>query len=174
MAFCVTCLNRPLLETKHNICASKAKISLELYKMKLPKSLNELKQLGFSMTKFGLTSLLGTGLDFLTFTFLFRLILPLFWAEIAAAFIGMIVNFFMQKRFVFQLNRKAETAFFLSIIVSFVLMFAGAFILTWLVTFEPFLSLPLAAKVTVMGVKFIFNYVSKRWIFEKPLKRKIN
>jgi hypothetical protein len=42
------------------------------------------------------------------------------------------------------------------------------------VTFEPFLSLPLAAKVTVMGVKFIFNYVSKRWIFEKPLKRKIN
>lgn len=140
--------------------------------MKIPKTIAELKVLMLSMGKFATTSLLGTGLDFLTFTFIFRLIMPLFWAEIAAAFIGMIVNFFMQKRFVFQLNRKAETAFILSVAVSFVLMFAGAFAITNLVKIEFFAMYPLVAKITVMGAKFVFNFFSKRWIFEKPLKKR--
>lgn len=135
--------------------------------MNVPKSKNEVKQLGLSMSKFAATSLLGTSLDFLSFTFIFRLLLPLFWAEIGAALIGMIVNFYMQKRFVFQLNRKVQTAFILSIAVSFILMFAGAFALTAFVSFEPFASFPLIAKVCVMGMKFVFNYFSKKWIFEK-------
>jgi putative flippase GtrA len=135
--------------------------------MKIPKSPSEAKELGLSMSKFAATSLLGTGLDFLSFTFIFRLILPLFWAEIGAALIGMIVNFFMQKKFVFQLNRKVQAAFILSIAVSFILMFAGAFALTSLVKIEPFTTFPLIAKVTVMGMKFVFNFFSKRWIFEK-------
>ena len=135
--------------------------------MKIPKSRNEVKNLSLSMSKFAATSLLGTGLDFLSFTFIFRLILPLFWAEIGAALIGMIVNFFMQKKFVFQLNRKVQAAFILSIAVSFLLMFAGAFALTSLVKLAPFAAYPLLAKITVMGLKFVFNFFSKRWIFEK-------
>jgi hypothetical protein len=73
----------------------------------------------------------------------------------------------MQKKFVFSLNRKASTAFFLSIGFSFVFMFIGAFAMKSLsqtALFADFLS---GAKILVMGGKFLLNYFSKRWVFEK-------
>ncbi len=131
------------------------------------KDLKNIKQTGFSMVKFATTSLLGTGLDFLSFTLLFRYILPVFWAELCSAFIGMVVNFFMQKKFVFTLNRKASTAFLLSVAFSFVFMFAGAFVMKGLSQTEFFADFLIGAKILVMGGKFLLNYFSKRWVFEK-------
>lgn len=119
------------------------------------------------MVKFGTTSLLGTGLDFLSFTLIFRHALPVFWAELCSAFIGMVVNFFMQKKFVFNLNRKASTAFLLSVAFSFVFMFAGAFVMKALSQTTFFADFLIGAKILVMGGKFLLNYFSKRWVFEK-------
>lgn len=119
------------------------------------------------MVKFALTSLLGTICDFLSFTFLFTKILPVFWSEICAALVGMAINFFMQKKFVFRLNRNIHTAFLLSIFFSFVFMFSFAFILHTLTKTEYFAQNLILAKVLVMGVKFMLNYFTKHWIFEK-------
>ncbi|GAB5539548.1 MAG: hypothetical protein Salg2KO_16510 [Salibacteraceae bacterium] len=125
------------------------------------------KQLSISMLKFGTSSLLGTGMDFLSFTFIFRFFMPIFWAELCSAFIGMVVNFFMQKRFVFDLNRRVSTAFLLSISFSFVFMFAGAFAMESLAKTDMFGEFLIGAKLLVMGAKFLLNYFSKRWVFEK-------
>ena len=51
-------------------------------------------------------------------------------------------------------------------------MFLGAFAITNLVKIEFFATNPLVAKITVMGAKFVFNFFSKRWIFENPKKVK--
>ncbi len=119
------------------------------------------------MTKFGTSSLLGTAADFLSFSFVFRFFIPLFWAEICAAFIGMVINFFMQKRFVFTLNRKPTNAFLLSVAFSLAFMYLGAIGIKTLSEFEFFAQHLLIAKVIVMGSKFVLNYFSKRWVFEK-------
>lgn len=123
------------------------------------------------MGKFGLSSALGTLVDFLLFSFVFLELFPLFYAEICAALCGMIVNYFMHKHFVFQMQRKAYAAFALSIVFSFVVMILGAWLLTLLAAI-PFLAANiLIAKVVVMGCKFALNYFSKRWVFEKRIFR---
>lgn len=127
--------------------------------------------MGVSMGKFGLSSALGTLADFLSFTFIFLKIFPLFYAELCAAFIGMVFNFFMQKRFVFQLQRTAHSAFFLSILFSIVVMMVGAYLLTLLATIPFFAANIIMAKVLIMGFKFGLNYFSKRWVFEKKVFR---
>lgn len=93
--------------------------------------------------------------------------MPLFWAEICAAFIGMVINFFMQKRFVFTLNRKPTNAFLLSVAFSLAFMYLGAIGIKTLSEIEFFAQHLLIAKVIVMGSKFVLNYFSKRWVFEK-------
>jgi len=118
------------------------------------------------MSKFGLVSVFATLADLGSFTFLFRHMFPLFWAEICSAFIGMIINFFLQKRFVFDLNRKVSNAFMLSIGFSFAFMFLGAFCLAEIVKIPFFAEYVILAKLIVMGSKFILNYFTKRWIFE--------
>lgn len=126
----------------------------------------------FSMFRFGLSSMLGTLVDFLVFTFVFVPIMPLFYAEICAALCGMIINFFMHKRFVFQLQRRAYAAFALSITASFAVMTLGAWFITVLATI-PFLEANIVvAKLIVMGSKFALNYFSKRWVFEKKIFRR--
>lgn len=119
------------------------------------------------MTKFGTSSLLGTAADFLSFSFVFRFLTPLFWAEICAAFIGMVINFFMQKRFVFTLNRKPTNAFLLSVAFSLAFMYLGALGIKTLGDIEFFAEHLLLAKLIVMGSKFVLNFFSKRWVFEK-------
>ncbi len=119
------------------------------------------------MTKFATSSLVGTAADFLSFTFIFRQFLPLFWVEICASLVGMIINFFMQKRFVFTLNRKPSSAFVLSILFSFCFMYLGALGISYLGKIQFFAEQLILAKVLIMGSKFVLNYFTKRWVFEK-------
>lgn len=124
-----------------------------------------------AMFRFGLTSALATVVDFLLFSFLFIDLMLIFYAEISAAFCGMVINFFMQKRFVFDLQRKAYAAFFLSLGFSFVVMFLGAFLIQFL-TDNWFAEMIIAAKLIVIGFKFALNFFSKRWVFERKIFRR--
>lgn len=129
-------------------------------------TIEKLQTLIRSIIKFGLVSGLATICDFALFTFVLTKVLPVFWAELGAAFVGMIINFFMQKRFVFMLNRKAYQAFFLSITTSVLLMVLGAFAMKGLTEIAFFATHLVIAKILIMGSKFLVNYFTKRWVFE--------
>ncbi len=125
------------------------------------------------MIRFGLSSGLASLVDLGVF-FVVQTVLGLldaFYAEILSASCGMVVNFFMQKRFVFDLQRKAYVAFFLSIAFSIAIMYLGALTLDQ-VRLHPYFADPdkiIIAKIPVMGFKFVLNYFSKRWVFERKI-----
>lgn len=135
--------------------------------MSQAESSGKFAQLIKSVFKFGMVSGLATICDFALFTFVFSKILPVFWAEIISAFIGMVINFYMQKRFVFSLKRKASQAFLMSLGTSIIIMFVGAFTLKALTQISIFAQYLVLAKILVMGGKFILNFHTKKWVFEK-------
>ncbi len=84
----------------------------------------------------------------------------------------MIINFFLQKKFVFELKRKAINAFILSVVSSVIVMSIGALVITQLTKIE-YLALHISiAKILVIGMKFGMNFFIKQWVFEKKVIRK--
>lgn len=124
------------------------------------------------VVKFGLASGIATAVDFLLFRFVFYAIMPLFYAEVLASFVGMIINFFLQKKFVFDLKRKAYVAFGLSIGTSIIVMLIGGWVITQLIKIEFLAENISAAKIIVIGMKFGMNFFIKQWVFEKRLSTK--
>lgn len=123
------------------------------------------------MFLFGGVSSIATLLDFVLFRFVFYYLLPLFWAEVLASFIGMVLNFFLQKKYVFELKRKSYPAFFLTLFFSILILLIGAFLMTQLIKIPIFLEYISLAKIGVMGFKFLLNFFTKQWVFEKRLIR---
>ena len=119
------------------------------------------------MAKFGASSVVATAIDILLFTFVFTKFLPVFESEILSGFIGMLVNFVLQRRFVFHLQRNQYIAFFMSVGFSLFGLFLGGFLIESLVKVELLATYLILPKLMVTGFKFIFNYLTKRWVFEK-------
>lgn len=120
-----------------------------------------------SLAKFGASSVVATGADILLFTFVFTQFLPVFESEILSGFIGMLINFVLQKRFVFHLQRNQYLAFFMSVGFSLFGLFLGGFLIQSLVKIELLATYLILPKLIVTGFKFFFNYFTKRWVFEK-------
>ena len=120
-----------------------------------------------SLAKFGASSVVATGADILLFTFVFTQFLPVFESEILSGFIGMLINFVLQKRFVFHLQRNQYLAFFMSVGFSLFGLFLGGFLIQSLVKIELLATYLILPKLIVTGFKFFFNYYTKRWVFEK-------
>lgn len=113
------------------------------------------------------SSAVATAVDILLFTFVFTTFLPVFESELISGFIGMCINFVLQKKYVFDLQRKQINAFVLSIAFSFVALFLGGFLIKYLVEVPIFAQYLIIPKLIVIGFKFFFNYFTKRWVFEK-------
>lgn len=145
-----------------------------------------LKEFLIPKIRFGVTSLLATIIDIALFTiFLVHIFEPIN-AERIAAGVGMIINFFLQKKYVFNLQRNSIVAFVLSIAMSIIFLEMGAQIINLLtrdylsydlwegfsIQFEnPYASFFMAniiiAKLISVFIKFGCNFYTKRWIFEK-------
>lgn len=84
--------------------------------------------------------------------------------------IGMITNFVLQKKYVFDTNRNVYFVFFLTVSFSV----AGFLLNQWLFDFLrktiEFLSVhTFITKAFVTGFMFLFNFYTKRFSFEKSL-----
>jgi len=111
--------------------------------------------------------LVATVVDVLLFTYVFTKFLTVFQSEILAGFIGMCINFILQKRYVFKLKRNQYIAFGMSIGLSIVALFLGGFLIDALVEVPLFATYLILPKLIVISFKFFFNYFTKRWVFEK-------
>ncbi len=114
--------------------------------------------------KFFTTSLFATGVDFGVYTFLLLFIGPVF-AHFFSATSGMVVNFILQRKWVFDAKRELGTSFILSFFFSIVGIFLGGLLIYLLTYFSFFATHLLWAKVVVIGVLFFYNFVTKKIAF---------
>jgi putative flippase GtrA len=119
--------------------------------------------------KFAVTSSIATAVDYGIYILLTSLFLTSESISHAISYtVGMIINFFLQKRFIFLLKRKLYHAFGLSVIFSLLgwLISQGLFNLMVLYT-GFFQQNDILAKIIVTFVIFFYNFYTKRFSFEK-------
>lgn len=110
------------------------------------------------------TSVVATGVDFLLYTVLLFVFTPVV-AHFCSATTGMIINFVLQRKFVFNVTRGLKTSLLLSILFSIGGIFLGAGIIYLLTQLALFAEYPLLAKIVAIGVVFFYNYETKKIAF---------
>lgn len=90
-------------------------------------------------------------------------------ADMIAYASGVLFNYVLHKRYIFEQKRSPSATFILYILVSAggIAISAG---LTWMFVKMPFFAHnPQVMKITTMGLVFIYNFFSKRFAFEKRI-----
>lgn len=130
-------------------------------------STSHLRKLLRLQAKFFTSSILATGVDYA----LFFLLDWVFFGPVAAHAISypiaVLVNYFLQKQFIFEMRRKPGTAFAMAMALSAAGWGIGTALLFFLVKIPLFATAPVLAKLLVTGLLFFYNFYGKRFAFEK-------
>lgn len=115
---------------------------------------------------FALTGLVATGINYGMYLFLVDRYLSPGPATITAYSSSVVLNFFLQRYFVFRLNRSLRSAFALSMAVS-----VGGLALDWLIVtglhrFPVLGEAEWAIKLLATFLVFFYNFYLKRRVFE--------
>jgi len=129
--------------------------------------LAKLRKLFLLKAKFAMTSSVATLLDYSLYLLLVYTVLKPVPSNIISASCGMIANFFLQKRFVFVMQRKFHAAFLLAILVSLGGIALGTAIIWGLNHFAFFQTHQYLTKLCATGLVFFYNFYLKRFAFEK-------
>jgi len=130
----------------------------------------QLKGLLFLKFKFGLSSLVATGADFSIYLLLSYTVFNPTISNIISASVGMIINFFLQKKFVFSLKRSTSSAFSLSVLSSIGGIALSTAIVHFLTKDDFLFTHKYIPKLIAIGVVFFYNFYTKKFIFEKQIK----
>lgn len=118
--------------------------------------------------RFGLASIVATIVDHALY-----LILIVWFTEWKASFISyavaMIINFFLQKKFIFAMKRKPGAAFIISMTFSLGGLFISAFLVNFFSQYPFFAANRYLNKLLTTGIIFIYNFYTKRFAFEKKI-----
>ena len=115
---------------------------------------------------FALTGLVATGINYGLYLLLVDRYLPPLPATMIAYSSSVVLNFFLQRYFVFELRRSLRSAFGWSMLVSLggLLLDAG---LVWGLHFSLFLDeREYLLKLIATGIVFFYNFYLKRLVFE--------
>ncbi|TXF90521.1 GtrA family protein [Neolewinella aurantiaca] len=115
---------------------------------------------------FLLSGIVATGINFGMYLLLVDRFLPPGPATMVAYSSSVLVNFVLQRYFVFELRRSVQSAFVLSMLVS-----AGGMLLDWLIVTGlhqfPYLGdQEWIIKGAATGIVFFYNFYAKRRVFE--------
>lgn len=128
------------------------------------KKATQFKRQTLKIIKFLTTSVVATGVDFLLYTGLLFILTPVN-AHFCSATVGMVLNFILQRKFVFNVTRGLKTSFLLSLLFSIGGIFLGAGIIYMLTMVSLMATYPLVAKVLAIGVVFFYNFQTKKIAF---------
>ncbi len=134
--------------------------------------LREFKEFIIPKLKFAATSSLATLVDNILYNLLVYTVLDAVSSNLISSSCGMLINFFLQKRYVFFLRRDLYSAFFMSIGFSLLGIAIGTYIVYWLTHYPFFAKYQFVTKLLVTGIIFFYNFYTKRFAFEKILRRK--
>lgn len=127
----------------------------------------KLKKLFLLKVRFAMTSSVATLIDYGLYIALVYTVFTPVPSNIISASCGMLVNFFLQKKFVFDLQRKVYHAFFMAIAVSLGGIALGTTII-WGLNHWPFFQVhQYVTKLCATGLVFFYNFYLKRYVFEK-------
>ena len=114
-----------------------------------------------------MTGAVATTVDYVIYLLLVgRLFSPVV-SNIISYSCGMVINFVLQKRFVFVLQGSAYRAFLLSLMVSMGGMALSTGIIYGLTQMDFFNHHQYITKLCATGVVFFYNFYLKRYVFER-------
>ena len=133
----------------------------------LPSRAQKVKELALLKMRFALTSSFASTIDYVLYL---ALVYTLFSPALSNAIsysVAAVINFFMQKKFIFQLHRKTGHAFLLTLTISLGgLLISTALI--YLFSKNQFLSQhQYVTKMLVTFLIFFYNFYLKRFAFER-------
>lgn len=143
------------------MCCLCKKVLAEKSKIKFLKDLLLLK------VKFASSSVVATIADYGLYLTLVNNVFSPVISNIISAGTGMIINFALQKKFIFKLNRKVSHAFLLSMAVSLGGILLGTLFIYLLNLYPFFNDNQYITKLLVTGSIFFYNFYLKRFSFEK-------
>jgi putative flippase GtrA len=121
------------------------------------------------LTRFFSTSIIATAFDYGLFLLLNWLFFEPLTAHGISYFLAVLLNYFLQRRFIFQNLRNPGTSFLLAMLFSLMgwgLSFLMLFLLLKIAIFQ---AVPVVAKLVVTLFMFFFNFFMKRYAFEGRL-----
>jgi putative flippase GtrA len=130
------------------------------------RKLRKVWDFGYEKLPFALTGLIATGINYGLYLLLVHRYLPPLPATLIAYSSSVVLNFFMQRYFVFELRRSLRSAFALSMLVSVGGLLLDAGIVWGLHHFPLVGKQEWVIKGVATGVVFFYNYYGKRRVFE--------
>lgn len=127
----------------------------------------KLKDLFLLKAKFAMTSAVATTLDYVVYLSLVNRVFSPALSNVISYSCGMVLNFILQKRFVFDLQRSVSKAFMLSMLVSLGGMGLSTLIVSSLSKIDFFDTRQYITKIIATGMVFFYNFYLKRYVFEK-------
>lgn len=119
--------------------------------------------------RFAASGLVATVVDYGLYLMLVHRFLPPVSANIASYSIAVIVNFILQRWFVFEMKRPGYQVFLLSMAVSVGGLALSSGIIHVLSQIVFFNERQYITKLLATGLVFFYNFFSKRFVFEKKV-----
>lgn len=129
---------------------------------------NSIKDFFWRKFKFALSSSVATVTDYSLYIFLVSTVSPVV-ANLISAGTGMVINFILQKRFIFKLDRKVRDAFAISLLASLIGIGISTLIIYYLNKYSFFIEHQYVTKALAIGIVFFYNFYSKRYAFERKV-----
>jgi len=117
--------------------------------------------------KFAGSSAIATAVDFVLYNILVGQFFAPVISNVISASVGMLINFFLQKNYVFDVNRKISGAFLISLSTSIVGIGISTLIIYLLNMIPFFQDYQFITKAVATGILFFYNFYMKRFAFEK-------
>lgn len=117
--------------------------------------------------RFAFSSIIATSLDHSLFVILVHVGVGAGVSNLFSQGAGMVVNFILQKQFIFNLKRSAWIAFILSLCFSFLGLLFGSLIVHLLTQLPVVDQFQYLGKIIATGIVFFYNYFTKRFAFER-------
>lgn len=81
--------------------------------------------------------------------------------------VGVLLNFYLQRKYIFNLRRKLRHTFLMAMTISAIGWWTGTALIALLLKIPFFAGIPILAKLLVNAVLFLYNFYMKRFAFEK-------
>lgn len=123
--------------------------------------------------KFASTSTIATSIDYALFFVFTHLGLAIQVAHFCSYAVASALNFILQKKYIFDLNRKVHHAFLISVSFSIISLVLSTGLIYLLALIEIWIEYPIIPKLITTGIIFFFNFYTKQFAFEgrdKPTK----
>ncbi|PHR44636.1 MAG: hypothetical protein COA32_14690 [Fluviicola sp.] len=124
--------------------------------------------------KFAASSALATIVDYFLYLLLESSVFSPVISNLISASVGMIINFAIQKRYIFTLKRKVATVFLISVLVSLGGIGLSTLFIYLLNKIAFFNEYQFVTKAIVIGIIFNYNFYFKRFAFEKRFLPELN